>query len=76
VSEGDEGPQDIEDDGGADLSVVVKLAEVLNGRDSTLVVLEDVGLRREGELVSFLVKIKMARKVDLTSSPARISSRT
>lgn len=59
MSEGDEGPEGVEDDARVDDAVVVELAEVLDRRDALLVVLEAVDLA--AKRVSFRGLIKTER---------------
>lgn len=77
MAEGDEGPEHVEDDWRADLTIVVKLSEVLDSRDPTLVVLEDVCLRETTKIGSSATEMRSeGSDILLTSNPTRMSSRT
>jgi len=55
VAKGDERPQRVEDDARVDDAVVVQLAEVLDGRDALLVVLEVVDLHAGAHVLEHIV---------------------
>lgn len=74
VAEGDERPECVKDDSRVDDTVVVQLAEVLDRRDSLLVVLEAVRLCvHEG---SASTTSDRAQAYERTSMPIRMFSRT
>jgi hypothetical protein len=85
MTESDERPERIEDDGRVDLAVVVQLAEVFDRSDPPLVVLENVRLSNQPNAASASERLKAIKPLErkargrgrrLTSSPARMSSRT
>lgn len=67
MTERDERPEGVKDDGRIDLPIPVQLAKELDGSDPTLVVLEDVGLSARGSALCFYTKER--RRANLESRP-------
>lgn len=56
VSKRDEGPERVENDARVDHAIVVQLAEVLDGRDALLVVLEVVDLHTDANILEDVIE--------------------